>query len=118
MKILTIFIGLFLGLSISSFAASTAYKSSVKNPHPNLHQINLRIREQKKLIQTGLKSGKLTEQQAISMRNDLKSVRQQELVLFKETGNHELTTTQQSQFNQILDKHSAILGEAPISPKP
>ena len=83
--------------------------------NPQMHQINLRLRAQWKLIQQGIKSGKITQAQAANLRTDLKSVRQQEMAFFKTNGNHTLTTDQESQLNQSLNKNSATLGETPVN---
>jgi hypothetical protein len=82
---------------------------------PQVHQINLRLHEQWKLIQAGVKAGKITQIQAATLREDLKSVRQQETAFFKQNGNRSLTTDQQSQLNQALNKNSAALGETPVN---
>src|ERR1039457_257383 len=77
--------------------------------NPQIHQINTRLRTQWKLIQQGVKSGKITQAQAANLRADLKSVRQQETVYFKQNGNHTLTADQENQLNQSLNKNSSTL---------
>jgi hypothetical protein len=59
------------------------------------------------------KSGKITPQQADSLKASLKSVRQQEVTYLKQNSNHELTADQESQLNALLDKNSATIGETP-----
>lgn len=81
-------------------------------PKPNLHQINTRLRAQWKLIQQGVKSGKVTKDQASALRSDLKSVRQQEVGFIKQDGKQDLTTDQVSQLSALLDKNSTTLGES------
>ncbi len=107
---------LLLGFSISASAATTSTVPAAKNPH--LHQVNLRVRTQKFLVQKGLKAGKFDKQQALSIWASLKSVRQQELAFYKQNGTHELTSDQQAQLNQALDQNSALLGEKPVSSNP
>ncbi len=101
-------------LSLASMAPALAANPSVTPvavTHPLTHQVNSRIRDQWMLIQQGLKSGKLTKEQATALRGSLKSVRVQEVSFFKQNGNHDLTSAQQSQLNGMLDKNSSELGE-------
>ena len=76
-----------------------------------VHKIHTRLRTQWMLLQQGLKSGKLTKDQAVSIRDSFRSIRQQEVSFFRQNKNHDLTADQQSQLNAMLDKNSAILGE-------
>src|SRR5260221_11868244 len=82
-------------------------------PHPLAQQINKRLRTQLKLIQKGLRTGKLTKEQAISLRESIKSTRQQMLPFLKQNGNFELTTDQQKQLNRGLDSNSSTIDERP-----
>ncbi len=82
-------------------------------PHPLAQQINKRLRTQLKLIQKGLRTGKLTKEQAISLRESIKSTRQQMLAFLKQNGNFELTTDQQKQLNRGLDSNSSTIDERP-----
>jgi hypothetical protein len=95
---------------LPAWAANTT-TSPASMAHPILRQINIRLRNQSIRIQRDLKSGKLTKDQAVSLRANLKSVRQQEISFFKQNGNHDLTTAQQGQINALLDKNSGALGE-------
>jgi hypothetical protein len=81
--------------------------------HPNTHQINLRLKKQWLLIMQDYKAGKITKNQAASLRADLKAVHKQEAAYFKQNKNFELTPYQQSQLNQTLDANSGTLGETP-----
>ena len=113
MKISTLFaisVWLVGSVTFASPAPSSTSKTSV-NPRPLVHQFNLRLRNQWVLIQQGLKSGKLTKDQAISLRGNLKSARQQEVGFFKLNKNHDLSTDQQGQLNALLDKNSSVLNE-------
>ena len=105
-----------------AFMCSTAFVQaapiSAPTPiitNPQVHQINIRLRTQWKLIQAGVKSGKIAQAQAATLKGDLKSVRQQETAFFKQNGNHTLTADQESQLNQSLNKNSATLGETPVN---
>ncbi|HEY5039178.1 MAG TPA: hypothetical protein VIJ93_08925 [bacterium] len=91
---------------ICSTGFTLAAPTSSSNPsvtNPQVHQINMRLRAQMRLVQQGFKSGKLTKDQAASLRTDLKSVRQQEMAFFKQNGKKDLTTNQQTQLDQALD---------------
>ena len=109
--ILLVATGLFIGLSVYSKAATTS--STVKSPNSNVHQINLRLKNQLILIQQGYKKGKFTKDQADSLRAAIRAVRSQEVSFFKQNGNHNLTADQQNQVNASLDRNSATLGEIP-----
>lgn len=85
--------------------------SSAAAAHPITHQLNTRLRSQWMLVQQGLKSGKLTKEQANTLKTSLRSVRQQEVSFLKESGNHDLTSAQLTQLNTLLDKNSSAIGE-------
>jgi hypothetical protein len=60
-------------------------------------------------INKDAKSGKLTKTQAQSAREQVKSIRIQELQFFKANGNKELTSTQLTQLNQSLSQITSSL---------
>lgn len=101
-----------------AWAANPSSKNSVSAAHPLVHQVNTRVRKQWLLIQQGLKNGKLTKDQATSLRTSLKSIRQQEVTFFRQNNKHELTSDQQNQLNSTLDKNSSTLGETTGSSNP
>jgi hypothetical protein len=103
--------GLLLLTTTLPIWAANPTSSSAATTHPIVHQINTRLRTQWMLIAQGLKSGKLTKDQAASLRASLKSTRLQEVSFFKQNGNHDLTTAQQTQLNTLLDKNSGTLAE-------
>jgi hypothetical protein len=82
---------------------------------PNAHQINKRIRDQWQLTLAGFKSKKITAQQRESIRQSLKTAKQQLLAFYKQNNNHEITSTQQGQLNQSLNANSSLLGETPVN---
>lgn len=90
---------------------TTTSSSTVQSPNPLVRQFNTRLKNQLMLIQAGLKSGKLTNNQAAALRASLVSARQQELAFFSQNGTHNLTAAQQSQLNALLNANSATLNE-------
>ena len=111
---LAVVMALCFGSTSTLFAAPSTSKSFVSKD-PNTHQINLRLKNQMKLIILGGKSGKFTTSQTQTMKAGLKSIRQQELGFFKLNGNHELTPVQQTQLNQAMNANSTTLGETPVN---
>ncbi|HTA77483.1 MAG TPA: hypothetical protein VK791_10025 [bacterium] len=81
--------------------------------NPNLHQIHARFRQQKKEVKLQLKSGKITKEQAKNIQLSLVAARKQEVAFTGQNGNQDLTSTQQAQLNQSLDKNAQLLGEKP-----
>lgn len=78
---------------------------------PLKRQIHEKIRTQMKDIRLALKSGKLTNAQAKTLNLSLFNTRKQELVFLRQNGGGDLTTDQQNQLNQTLDKNSSSIGE-------
>ena len=113
MKISGFFASLILVLASTgmAFSANPVSSKAAIKADSSSHQFNLRLRNQWMLIMQGLKSGKLTKEQAASLRADLKNTRQQEIGFFKLNQNHTLTSVQQNQLNAALDKNSNLLGE-------
>ena len=96
--VLTIFVGV-TGLALSQ----STTPPNTKNP--NAHALHKKLRQQMKQIQADLKSGKITEAQAKTQRENLMAVHQQEMMLKKQNGSHELTDSQAKQLNSSLDKN-------------
>lgn len=115
MKRLALFFALGI-LSSTNFILAAPSTSSVPSATPPLvHAINQRIKNQMKLTQLDVKSGKLTKEQARSIRASLRNIRLQEFSFFKQNKSHSLTPDQISQLNQSLDKNSSLVGETPGS---
>ena len=106
---LTVAILFFCSISGSRAESTTTVPNN--NPHPNAHQVNLRMKKQWVLIQKGIKSGKITKTQAASLRTSLKATREQEITFLKQNGTRELAVDQQSQLNSSLNQNSSTLGE-------
>ncbi len=74
--------------------------------HPRVHEIHERIRLQRARIEGGIKSGKITKDEAKPLWDVLKSVHDQMQSDFKQNGKIELSEEQQNQLNQLLDENS------------
>lgn len=106
-----------VGVVQAASQAPVTMKSATDKPKidSNTLLINARQKNQWKLMQTGLKSQKITKEQAQGIRSNLKNVRLQELKFFKLNTKPMLTQDQLSQLNSLLDKNSSLLGETPSS---
>jgi hypothetical protein len=76
-------------------------KGSIKNSQ--LHQVNMRIRDQKRQIAKDQKAGKLTKEQARAAFLKLKETRKKELEFTRQNRNKELTTEQRGHLDKMLD---------------
>ena len=87
-----------VGMLGISWAANSTPTPAVKNPGASspLHQLGVKFREDMIQIQKDVKSGKLTQAQANSLREQLKAIRKQELADLKANGTKTLTSTQES----------------------
>lgn len=126
MKILFLFLSIFtisffsysgkvLGANLSNTGSQVSSNSKTASQHSLVHLLNSRIRNQRKLTQEGLKSGKLTQDQAKGIWLNIKAAKVQEISYFKQNHSHELISDQRNQLNSILDKNSALLGETQSS---
>jgi hypothetical protein len=122
-----LFIGcilIFCSTGISIAATPTPVKGTapasraVAASNPIKRQIHSRIRTQMKDIRVAVKSGKLTPDQAKTLKLALVSTRKQELLFLKQDGANDLTSDQQSQLNQMLNKNSSSIGETTVSTAP
>jgi hypothetical protein len=93
---------LFLGATNLVLAQSTS-PSNTKNP--KAHALHKRLRQKMRQVQADLKSGKITQTQANSKRENLMAVHQEEMQLKKQNGSHELTDDQAQHLNSELDKN-------------
>jgi len=76
-------------------------KAGVKNPA--VLNVNMRMMQQMQAISKALHSGKITKEQAKAQRDQLRSIRKQQLDFMKLNGKKDLTADQVSQLNQSLD---------------
>ena len=103
-------LALFVGASSLALADGTAAPG--KPSHPMIKEVHVRMHDQMMRIKEGVKSGKLTKDQAKALREVLKSVKTQMDADFQQNGKKELTEDQVKQLNQMLDENSkTIYGE-------
>jgi hypothetical protein len=101
----------FMGAGSLALAQSTAAPPA-NHPHPRIREVRVRMHDQLARIKAGVKSGKLTKDQAQALRASLKAVRVQMQADFSTNGSKELTPDQLVQLNQMLDANSkTIYGE-------
>jgi hypothetical protein len=100
-------------ISYASSVGATNQPTPVANsggksltPHPLLHQVNLEMKQQWQKIMIDQRNGKLTVDQAKSLRQKLSDIRKQVAVDFKGSATHELTADQSSQINQQLQTNA------------
>ncbi len=102
---------LFMGTGSLALAQTTA-PAAVDHPHPRIKEVHARMHLQMQRIEAGVKSGKLTKDQADALIASLKAVKEQMEADFTTNGKRELTDDQLAQLNQMLDANSkAIFGE-------
>jgi hypothetical protein len=76
--------------------------------HPRRNEVNTRIDNQRERINEGVKSGKLSPQQAQQLRADDRAIKQQEHADVKANGGY-LTPGQQKQLNQEENANSTMI---------
>jgi len=87
---------LLVGMSGISWAANASPTPTNPKANTPLHQLGVKFREDMIQIQKDVKSGKLTQAQATEYRNQLKTIRKQELADMKTNGTKTLTADQES----------------------
>lgn len=80
-------------------------EESFRKEHPRRSEINRREREQRERIREGVKSGKITKEQAAQMRKDEAAIKAEERADVKANGGS-LTKDQQQKLNQELNQES------------
>jgi hypothetical protein len=96
-------------------AVAPGTQPAAMGKHPRFDEIHGRIKEQRMRIAAGVKSGKLTKDEAKVLLDKVKTVADQMKSDFqqnKQSGQKGLTDEQVQQLNQMLDDNSkAIYGE-------
>ncbi len=100
------------GLALAQDAAPTNQPAR-NNPH--LAEIHTRIKNQRERIAAGLKSGKLTQDQAKTLKDKVEAAQGQMRTYFlqnRQSGQKGMTDEQFQKLNQMLDESSlAIFGD-------
>ena len=81
-----------------AFGAGTS--APTKTP---MEKLQIRLRQQNIQIQRDLKAGKLTQDQAKSLKAQVEAVRKQEIADLKQNGTKTLTDAQMAQLNEQLN---------------
>ena len=92
-------------IMITCVSTLTHADDSFKKEHPRRAEVNARVRNQKKRIAQGVKSGELSKAQAKTLRGEEAGVKAQERAEVKANGGY-LTKPEQKQINQELNKDS------------
>ncbi len=119
MKRIITFVALLLLIGSTGLAfaqnATPGAQPSMKWDNPHFTEIHTRMKNQRERIAAGLKSGKLTQDEAKTLENKIEAVRIQMRSDFqqnKQSGQKGLTDEQFQQLNQLLDESSlAIFGD-------
>lgn len=100
-----------LALSIFSvsFAQGPGHQPTHVQNHPRVNQVNNRIDNQEKRINTERKEGDLTKSQARQDRRNLRTVNQEKHAMRSQDNGH-LTKADQKALNQQLNKNSKQIG--------
>jgi hypothetical protein len=112
----TLFIGsAALAQDSTPVASNPTPQAGMNGEHPRFTEIHNRIMKQRARIEEGVKSGKLTADEAKTLRDQVKAVGEQMRSDFeqnKQSGHKGLTDEQVQQLNQMLDESSqAIFGD-------
>jgi hypothetical protein len=108
-SILLAVMALVLGIGSLASAQTTTTAPAGTHPHPRIAEVRARAKEQMLRIHEGVKSGKLTKEQAESLIANLKAVKAQIEADFTTNGKKELTDEQLAQLNQMLDANSKVI---------
>jgi len=98
-----------ISITAASFAQGPGHQPTHLKNHPRVNQVNKRIDNQEKRINTERKEGDLTKGQAQQDRKNLKAINQEKHDMRKEDNGH-LTKTDQKALNQQLNKNSKKIG--------
>ena len=92
--------------AVKSFPTRVAMPKAVVTPNPAMRNVNMRMMEQMRDISRAVHSGKISKDQAKTLREQVKAIRKQQLDFMKLNGKRDMTPDQVSQINQALDANS------------
>lgn len=85
-------------------AQGAAFGAGVSTPTKTaMDKLTIRLRQQNIQIQRDLRAGKLTKDQAKSLKAQVETIRKQEIADLKQSGTKYLTDAQVNQLNQQLN---------------
>jgi hypothetical protein len=106
---LTLIIGLVSAAAPSAFASETKDTTWQKN-HPRREQVNERLANQNKRINTEVKDGDLTKAQATSLHKNDRQIHSEEHLMASQNGGH-ITKQEQKTLNQQENAVSHQIGK-------
>ncbi len=107
------------GFALADGTQAPAIRPAVAHPHPRIREVHWRMKNQLLRIHEGVKTGKLTKQQAQALRQQLKSIQKEMFADYQANGKRELTEDQLKQLNQELNEISkSIYDEKNPEPAP
>lgn len=115
---MTVFAAL-LGLSVMAMPAHAADKQW-KKEHPRRAEVNKRLNNQNRRIKEGVKSGKLTKDQAKDLHKQDRAIRKEERAMAAQHGGH-ITKAEKKALNQqengvSKEIHEEKHEQAPVAP--
>jgi septal ring factor EnvC (AmiA/AmiB activator) len=109
--IVAVVVLLFIGATGLALADTTSPAAKPAMHHPRIHEVHHRMKDINERIKEGVKSGKMTKEQAAALRQQLKSIQEEMEADYKTNGKRMLTEDQKKQLNQELDQISKSVYE-------
>jgi hypothetical protein len=106
---LTLIAGL-AGAAASSAMAAEAKDTAWQKNHPRREQVNNRLANQNKRIQTEVKEGEITKSQAAALHKEDHQIRKEERLMASQNGGH-ITKQEQKTLNQQENAVSKQIGK-------
>lgn len=92
------------GLFVLFVGAAGLGLAQTNTKNTNAHEVHKKLRDQIRQIQKDLKAGKITEAEAKTRRENLRSVHQQEVQFRHQNGGKDLTAAQSNQLKASLSQ--------------
>ncbi|HXP30358.1 MAG TPA: hypothetical protein VN832_04655 [Stellaceae bacterium] len=96
-------------LFATGLAANAMAETKWQKDHPRRHEVNQRLRNQDKRINSEYKSGQITKQKAAQLHHEDRQVRREERQMASQDGGH-ITKTEQHTLNQQENGISRQIG--------
>lgn len=90
-------------------AQGVAYGAGATTPKTPMEKLTIRLRQQNIQIQRDVKAGKLTKDQAKTLKGQVEAIRKQEVADLKTNGTKTLTDSQVAQLNEQLNTLSKTI---------
>ena len=99
-----------LSAAIAGVAATALADTQWEKDHPRREQVNNRLANQNKRIQTEVKEGEMTKGQAAKLHQEDRNIRKEEKLMAGQNGGH-ITKQEQKTLNQQENKVSKQIGQ-------